>query len=305
MKKLLLILVFGILASPVSAAVVYLKDGSQVRGTIVSATARTVRLHTANGELNIQADDIRRVDYAEDEPQVVPTASGPANPVEPRVHHGRRDEAEDDESSENQMFSLGFGFANPLSRVSLASTGGGSGDNGDAGLLLSTQYHYFLTPRFALGADLEFMNRGRTASQSMLPAADTSVFGHSTVLMATARYSLTNRGTARPYILAGIGSNKTATIIEATPNPGFGWSDTSTTETRTLVDENHWGLASTARFGIDFMLADPALFSLEFGWTEMSNSQYNATRSGQDLGLEHVTGNLSILTVGARWGWRF
>jgi len=110
MKKLILFLCLGILSAPAAAAVVYLKDGSQVRGTIVSATARTVRLHTVNGDLNIQAADIRRVDYAEDEPQVVPTASGPADPIEPR-HEGRRRVNPDDDSSGRQLFSIGFGVA--------------------------------------------------------------------------------------------------------------------------------------------------------------------------------------------------
>lgn len=303
MKKLFLIILLGILAAPVSAAVVYLKDGSQVRGTIVSATARSVRLHTDNGDLDIQASQIRRVDYAEDEPQVVPTVREAPEPVVVR-RRPSREEATAEEGGD-QMFSIGFGFASPVSRVDFSSTGGGTGDNGDTGLLLGGQYSYFLSPRLATGFDVEYLNRSRTGSQSLLPNSNTDVFGNTLLMLATARYSLTNHGTARPYILAGIGPNRTSTVVEATPDDGFGWSDTSTSETRTLVDDSHWGLAGTARFGIDFMLADPALFSLEIGWTGISNSSYGATRAGKDLGLDNVSGNLSFMTVAARWGWRF
>jgi hypothetical protein len=138
-----------------------------------------------------------------------------------------------------------------------------------------------------------------------LPSASTDVYGHTMLLLATLRYSLINKGRARPFFLAGVGTNRTSTIIDATPEGGFAWSDTNTAETRTLVDETRWGLATTARFGIDFLLADPALFSIELGWTGLHNSDYSATTAGRDLGLEKVKGDIDMLTVAARWGWKF
>jgi hypothetical protein len=94
-------------------------------------------------------------------------------------------------------------------------------------------------------------------------------------------------------------------VIEATPNVGFGWTDTDSAETRTLVDDSRWGFASTVRMGVDFALADPSVFSLELGWTRLANPSYQATRAGQDLGLNSVTGNQDALAFAARWGWRF
>jgi opacity protein-like surface antigen len=300
MKRAVVFLLLAALAVPASAAVVHLKDGSRVRGTVVSATARDVRVHTENGTLNIEADKISRIDY--DEKEAEPERSAP----EQVRYRPRAAEPERRSTGEApQMFSINFGFSNPLSRVDFSSTGGGSGDNGDTGFVLGAQYAYYVTRRLAVGMNLEFMNRGQTNSHSLLPSANTDVFGNTMLVMPVLRYSLTSEGTARPYLLAGIGSNRTSTIIESTPDAGFIWDDTSSAETRTLVDESRWGLATTARFGIDFMLADPALFSVEFGWTGISNSDYAATRAGQDLGLEKVTGDLNILTIAARWGWRF
>jgi opacity protein-like surface antigen len=317
MKKLLFVAFIAVAvfaALPASAATVYLKDGSQISGTIVSATAQDVRLHTLNGDVTLQSDQIRSVDYAGNEPQVVPTATQAPQPVaaEPpeRVAVPQRYRREPmvertDVGANDQLFSLGFGFATPLSRLSLSSTGGGSDDNGDTGILLGFQYHYFLSPRLAAGMDLEFLSRSRTGSENLLPNSETDVYGNTSLLLATLRYSLTTHGPVRPYILAGLGGNRTSTIVEAAPNPGFSWSDTDSAETRTLVDTSRWGLAETARVGLDFTLADPAIFSLEFGWTGISNSEYPATHAGQDLGLDHVTGNLSVFTLAARWGWRF
>lgn len=310
MKKLFLLLCLGILAAPVSAAVVYLKDGSQVRGTIVSATARSVRLHTGNGDLDIQADQIRRVDYAEDEPQVVPTESQAPEPmVVRRRQRPPREEAATQEAGD-QLVSLGVGFAIPTTRVSFAAAGGGTDSNGDTGLGLGVQYSYFVTPRLAAGFDLESLNRSPTGSQTLLPNTNTDLYGNTLLMLATARYSLTDHGNVRPYILAGIGPNRTSTIADSTPNLDSGWDDdgdgiADSFETRTLVDESHWGLATTARFGLDFMLPDPALLSLEVGWTGLSNAAYTATPDGKALGLNDVTGKLSFVTIAARWGWRF
>jgi opacity protein-like surface antigen len=170
---------------------------------------------------------------------------------------------------------------------------------------LSGRYLFGLNRRWSTGMDTEFFNRSRTGSQSLLPESNTDVFGHSLLLLPMLKFSLVDHGYARPYLLGGIGANHTSTVIEASPNPGFGWSDTDTAETRTLVDDSHWGLASTARFGVDFSMMDPSVFSLEFGWTHLANSTYPATPAGQVLGLDSVNGNQNVLVIAARWGWRF
>ena len=296
MKKITPVLMFlAFCGVGADAATVHLKDGSRVDGTVVNATARDVKVQTDTGLRTIASDDIRRIDYAEAEESVAVRSP----------ERRRRDSQVGDDGDERQMMSIGFGFATPLSRINATSAGGGSGDNGDTGFLLGTQYSYFLTPRLGAGFDLSFFNRSRTGSQSLLPNANSDVYGNTLLMMATLRYSLTDRGWARPFILGGVGTNRTSTILETTPNSGFAWSDTGTGETRTLVDDSKWGLATTARFGVDFMVAEPTIFTVELGWTGLSNSDYAATAAGRDLGLEAVKGKQDILTVAARWGWRF
>ena len=71
--------------------------------------------------------------------------------------------------------------------------------------------------------DLSFFNRSRTGSQSLLPNANSDVYGNTLLMMATLRYSLTDRGWARPFILGGVGTNRTSTILETTPNTLISW----------------------------------------------------------------------------------
>jgi hypothetical protein len=126
------------------------------------------------------------------------------------------------------------------------------------------------------------------------------------MMLGVMKYSLTDRGQARPFILAGLGPDRTSTVIDVTPNPGYGWPPDGTSfETRRFVDESNWGIASTLRFGIDFHFMEPALFSLELGWTEISNGRFQATAPGQDSGLSSVTGSIGAINILGRWSWRF
>jgi outer membrane protein W len=303
MKKIILSLFFFGITTCASAATVYLKNGNRIDGTVISATSRDVKVHTPNGTQTISASDIQRIDYAQTPPVQPAAPSQPSEPIMPQSYPRRV--ASIHEQPGRQMFSVGFGVVGPVSRISFSEAGGGSSSNGNTGIILGAQYHYFLSSKWAAGLDLEFMNRSPNSTQNLLPASNTDVWGNTTLMLATMRYSLTDRGTVRPYVLAGLGTNRTSTMVEATPNDGFGWSDTLTNETRTLVDDSRWGFAHTARVGLDFVFQDPSMFTLEFGWTGISNGDYTATPAGKDVGINNVTGKLNVLNIAARWGWRF
>jgi opacity protein-like surface antigen len=291
----LLLLLTLLAVTKADAAVVYLRDGSTLKGTIVSATARDIQLHTQDGELTITSDRISRIDYADGEPlrkDEPPRSSRLVLPAEDRAV-----------GPTNQYFSMALGAAVPMSRVDFGRVGGGTDDNGTTGVLLGVQYLYGVTSKLGVGSNIEFFNRGERSSQNLAPARDTTVSGNTILLLASMKYSFTDRGFARPYVLGGVGTNRTSTLIEASPSPGYGWLDTETTETRAFVDSSRWGFASTVRFGVDFSYAEPSVFSLEMGWTRLSNGAYPATRVASEL--ESVTGNLSALAFAARWGWRF
>jgi hypothetical protein len=292
----ILILLLGITTAS-QAAVVYLKDGSRVKGTIVSATARDIQLHTPDGMLSISNERIDRIDYADTDAAPPPRVRPVAVATSP---------APLDLSTRPHYFALGMGAAFPLSRVDFQGTGGGTDRNGDAGILIGWQYLYHLSPRWAAGLTMDYMHRSRSASQNLLPASTTDVSGDSIFFLPTVKFLLATSGVTRPYISAGLGMNQTSTIIKGTPNIGYEWSDTSSFETRTLMDDDHWGLASTVRTGLDFHGPfDSTVVSLELGWTRAFNPSYDATSAGKDLGLESVSGTMDVLSVAFRYGWRF
>lgn len=290
-------------AAGARAAVVYLKDGNTVQGTVVGATAREIQVHTAAGTKTIPTDFVSRVDYeGAAPPQEAPSPSPYGHePAPPTTSRFARHEAEPVKNAPDE-FSLDLGITGPLSDVKL---GAASASNGDVGVALGMEYLHYTSERLALGVDLEWLHRGATSSPGPVPNSDTNVYGGSLIFMGVAKYALTAGGDARPYVLVGAGVHRTNETVDATPNDGFVWSDTQTGETRRLVDGSSWGAAGTARFGVDFRMFDPSIFSLEAGWTALSGGRYAATPAGAAVGFADVTGPIHVLTIAGRWGWRF
>lgn len=304
MKTWLLVLFATVSAAPVEAAIVYLKDGSRLQGTVVSATAAEVQLYTGAGTIDIDAARIARIDYADAQP-APPRAQPPAAPEypEPSVYHEPGFHPWEPRPARD-MLSIDVGLAAPISGVDFSAVGGGTGGNGDVGPLVGVEYLHSVTRLLSVGADFEYMYRSQTQSPNLLPGAITNVSGNTEMLLAVAKLSLTDRGRARPYLLGGLGVDNTSTNIESTPQPGYVWPDGSN-NTHDLVDASSWGLASTLRIGIDFNVYDPVVFSVEMGWTELDNGRIPATSQGQQIGLAGLSGPLDFFTVAGRWGWRF
>jgi opacity protein-like surface antigen len=283
MKTWLLVLFAAAWAAPVEAAVVFLKDGSRLQGTVVGATATDVRLFTGAETLDIEASRIARIDYAD--------APAPPTPWE----HARG----------SDLLSIDVGLGVPVSGVSITGDAGEPTNNGSVGPLVGVEYLHSLTPWFAVGANFEDIYRSPQNSSDFLPGTNSSISGNTEMLLAVAKLSLTDRGYARPYLLAGLGVDHTSTLIQSTPQAGYAWQDTGTAESRDLVNGGSWGVASTLRLGVDFNVYDPVVFSVEMGWTALGNGRVPSAPAGQALGLSGLSGPLDFFTVAGRWGWRF
>lgn len=288
-------LALALLASAADASVILLKDGSRVEGTIVSATAREIVVYTENGTVRLDSDRIQSIDYA-----------GAAPPA-PASEEPRRAEPSDEDlfGPRSQSLSFDFGLAAPLNDVDFSAAGGGRASNGDLGALFGFQYLKNVSARTALGAEFQYANRTWTDSPGLLPNADSRVSGDSLMFLAELKYSLTERGSARPYVLLGAGAHRTSLTVDAQPVPGFVWSDTNSDEARRLVDGSAWGAAFAARVGVDVAVSDPMVLAFEAGWMGTTRSRYGATPAGKALGLSNVSAPLHLFTLAVRWGWRF
>ena len=294
MRTILAALLLAACAIRAGAAVVTLKDGSTLRGKVTGQTADGVELATPDGTLHIGTDRILRIDYAEAPalPPDLPMGEAPAPPAEtPRERR--------------QLFSLGFGLIQPAGNVNFHSIGGGEAANGDLGSQFSAQYFYFLTPRLGAGLDLDYFDRTGTVSERLFPAASSSVSGDTWLMLGTLRYSLTDGGKARPFILLGAGGARNSETVDVRPSGN--WANTGTRETRRLIDDNAWTPAASVRLGVDvaFEAIRPGIFTFEAGWTGLASARYAATPQGQTQGLGSLSGPLNIISFTARYGWRF
>jgi opacity protein-like surface antigen len=290
-------------AAASSAATVYLKEGGRLEGTVVRATGREVVLDTAQGRVSIDMAKVERIDYQ----KIAPPAAPPAVETRPPAYQPERRRRWDPLSEpRTQSLSLDFGLAAPLSSIDFSAIGGGgSANNGDVGPLIGFQYLYFTSPRVGWGLEFDYYDRSTTDSSGLVPNSFSRVFGDSVLLLGDVKYSLTDQGPVRPYVLLGAGAHRTTTTVDARPNDGFVWSDTLTNERRRLVDGSAWGAAFSARLGLDFGFADPGVFALEAGWTGLTNAGYQTTAQGRALGLADKPGTLNFFTLAGRWGWSF
>jgi hypothetical protein len=302
MKKTISLFLLFFLAwapsAPALAALVYLKDGSRLRGTVVGATARDVQFHTDQGTMRLAADQILRIDYAETEPSAQPAPSSTSQWDAQPWPERRSQEFK-------QVFFFDLGLASPLSRLDAASTGGQSAKNGGSGLRLGVGYLYELSPRLSAGMDFHYFHRGARDDFGLIPAGHARISGDTVAPLMVLKFTPADHGPIRPYILAGLGLNHTSTVVDATPLEGYSWSDTGTVETRRLIDDGQWGLASRAAVGVDFQSEEPGILSFEVGWLGVANKRHGGTPAGRDLGLDGTTGSLSALSATMRWGWKF
>jgi opacity protein-like surface antigen len=308
MKTLILFtIILGIAASSAAAAVVYLKGGGSLQGTVVKSDARQVVLDTSQGRVGIDASRVQRIDESG-----APSPRAPSPPAAPAV---RSEPAAARKSADlfeprNQSLSLDLGLAAPLSSIdfsgiSFGGVPGGQANNGDVGARIGLQYLYFPSPRAGWGGEVAYVGRSATDSPGLMPNAFSHVSGDSLVLLGDLKYSLRADGDVRPYLLLGAGAHYTSTTVDVRPNPGFVWSDTLTDEGRRLVDGSSWGPALSVRLGLDFMFAEPSVFGLEAGWTGLLNAAYRATSQGQASGLSGASPMLNFFTLSGRWGWSF
>lgn len=271
------LLVALLLAAPSSAAVIAVKGGGFLQGTIISRSATEIVVQTEHGPRSIATEQVLSV--AEDAPGY---SDAGASEV-----------------------SIGLGIGVPLDELGFGSFGGGRAGNGALGPLVGLEYLQPSGPRLSWGAAFEYFHRGGSESPSGVPLAVTSVGGDTLLLLASAKLFPTAARTVRPFLKLGLGGHRTTTNVDVTPLGGFVWGDTATGETRRFARGAAWGLAARAVLGLDMDLADPTFFTFEAGWLGLHNAAYEATPAGRAAGYAGAKPILDSFLIAGRWGWRF
>lgn len=187
-------------------------------------------------------------------------------------------------------YTLKLGPTIPLSSISL----GGPGDKiGGVGIYLGLEFAHQYSEHLALGAELGFVKRTTIHSTAIVENGNASVSGSSRFLLGSARWSIAPTAKFKPFVGARLGLHNSQIELESTPAPDNYWSDTGSSESRTLVDDNAWGLAYGLTGGAEYWLKESLLAGFEVQFLSTSKSTYKTTPIASGLGLQGINGSLS------------
>jgi opacity protein-like surface antigen len=112
-------------------------------------------------------------------------------------------------------------------------------------------------------------------------------------------------GDLRPYGLIGFGIHFTNIRLESKPKAGFGWADTGTTETRTMMDADGSAVAIKIQAGADYAVTDNFLAGGFLAYNNMGGAMYGVTDAGRAQGLAGSSGAMTAITFGLNLTGRF
>lgn len=213
-----------------------------------------------------------------------------ALPLKAEVQHG------------TQFVSVDAGLVLPRTELVLS---GPAEKIGAAGPKIGLQYLYHTTNNWALGTEFNYSARGKLASSKFLTNSDSEIEGTYLSALVLARYTFFAERTFHPFVVLGVGFASNKLKIVSTPASGFVWTDTGTSETRTMVDSTQTGLASTFGFGFDIETSDTGFFGVEFRGQAIGEATYDASSSAKNLGLGGFKGLMGDLVLSARLGKKF
>jgi hypothetical protein len=195
---------------------------------------------------------------------------------------------------------LGFmmGAQDTNATLDLGAFGGGSERIGNGGFAFGGRYFHQLRrlPALGVGFDLLSADLGQNESFDVLPNFDTTTSLHSTQGLVMFRLILPS-GVFRPYLIAGGGLHATSLKLESQPVPGFVWTDTRTTETRTLYDSGKGSWAAAWGLGFNWQLNDIINLGIEGRIGRSGSVTFAPTAQGQALGLGDIRGSFTTRAI--------
>jgi hypothetical protein len=179
-------------------------------------------------------------------------------------------------------------------------------DYADGGGVIGGQFLYFVTdkPCLALGFDISHAGFDDHDSSQLLANRFTSSSADSTAGLFIARLSYP-KGHVRPYIQGGIGAHHTSLSLDGTPINGSTWSDTPTTETRSLLDDGHMGVAAEGAIGVYFYFTERFFLGVEYKEVDLLGKDFVPTNAGVREGLLNPDGSVAESAIGFTLGFGF
>lgn len=150
------------------------------------------------------------------------------------------------------------------------------------------QYFYFLkdSPALAIGVDGLVSQNGHLRTAELLTNYDSTTYLKSTTVLAMLKLAYP-KGIWRPYIFGGLGGHHSSAYLSAKPYSGTTWSDTGTSESRVLTDDNTTSLALGYGIGMDLFAGENFFVGFEFRGTWLGGLDDDTNPAAQSAGI-HV-----------------
>jgi opacity protein-like surface antigen len=180
-------------------------------------------------------------------------------------------------------------------------------DEAHSGGTFGAGYLYYLSSKLGLGARVSYVTTGDESVSNLITAFNgiqSETSAKALLLMAQAKYSFRVDKTVMPYIGIGLGMHHSQRKMTAQPNNAFVWSDTSTSEERTLVDGSASAFAAGYDVGLDFRLGERTLLGIEGRVTYLGDADYGQTAQGAALGAS-MDSKATLIDFLIKLGYRF
>ena len=302
-------------STSVHAGIVVLKDGSNLHGTVVAMDVDTITLLIAKRLIgNIDYAVVPGTSTSREEIQHVDAKSSncpqgqvfqygscyPMNPLLGQKAPIRQDQEPQLRDNERSLhgspneFHVNAGVFAPLTKLSIQ----GSDSLAGPGYAFGAQYFRQMGSRVSPGLEVEKLTAGQHDSPTLITNGNTNSQFDSVTLMALVRISPAE-GDTRRYAIVGIGFHSTNIEINSTPQTGYAWTDTHTTETRSLVNATKSGAAFTFQAGANFMINDAVSYGAGVAYYYLATTTYSATPAAQLFGLEGIKQSIAGIDLTA------
>jgi opacity protein-like surface antigen len=186
---------------------------------------------------------------------------------------------------------------------------GGINSDSDRGYSFGAQYMYYFTeqPMFGIGLDAQ---QFRVRDERNLWQHGAGNVGRRHESTTRRSYQLMGKlifpkGPVRPYIFAGLGAYTYDDYIGGTRHRESPWSDTSTTETRALVNRSGTDFTGSYGVGLDWYITERLFLGAEYRYSFFSQKNQTVTAEGS---RQYVSGSApdridsALLRIGVRFG---
>jgi len=180
-------------------------------------------------------------------------------------------------ATENQIdFTLGRG-----SPQSAARAGNLFQEDGSQGLNWSADFLHKIARQVSIGIGGGHFSSGDNTETTFVPNTSSTVSSKMTSILALGRLDLTSSAKFVPYVIAGIGWARNSLTVSALPDST--WSDTGTSESRTLVDDSGSALGYAAGAGVDVALSDRIFLGVEARYQGSTRRSFDVTPQGESV----------------------